>query len=1067
MNASSLITRLQRRPVGVLAWSTALLLAGAWAATQVPLEWAPTVELPEVTVSATWPGASPRAVERYVTAPIERAAARVAGTERIASYSTENSASVTLGISQETDVGLYVAQLNEQLAVLRETLPDRVWPRLTKRIPESLKDEQGFMELQVIGPRGLDELRQLTERRVKPRIQAIQGIAEIEVRGGTERELLIELDPDRLSTYGLGPQDIERQVRDLFADEAYGRLRGAGSSALLMRTPEQEVDGYRDLVVHVPPGLSAPVYLRDVASVELGPAPVRSISRIDGNPVVSMRLDRAKASNLVAVAESVYDAIEALRSELPDDVRVLVPQDRSEHVRAQLRDLTWRGGLGLILVVFVLLFMLKSVRATGVVLFSVAVSIAVAFLMIGPAGLSLNLLTIAGLVLVFGLLVDNAVVVVEQLMHHRGPNAGERALQTVWLPLVGGTLSTMVVMLPLVYLSGDLQALFLPFGVLVCVVLAASLVSAAVVAPVAGRRLKPLEVRPGRSRRLRRWAAAPYRLVARFPRTTVLAAVLAVGLPVWLLPYQISVVNDPEADPRSPTVRLASLYNETFDRSWVRDLRDWTDPVLGGLSRKFKREVTFGERWRYSPRPSVYVNLGFPPGHPIARADSLMLVFEREALASPSVEKAITHINESSASLRLTFSEQALLEAEPYLLRERLISHAVNTGGLRISVGGLIPDGYFSGVGSGISGIRLDAMGPNYEDLDRLMQAFADYVSGRSRRVAGVELNASRGYGFDQARQVLRFDWTSDSQLRSGVTAGQMARSLSPVFRAQTPVGHVDMGDEVQMGVRLAVKGVDDLDVERLIQQPFPVTDTSAVRLAGLATYVVEERPSAIRREDQRYVRTIQIDFRGPGQMANTFIESALEGFAVPVGYDIQRSSFSFFTDEVQRQFTWLLWATIALVFLITAAVFESWRLPLIVLLSVPTALIGVATGFLWTDAAFAEGAFIGAILMVGIAVNDSILLVDRFRQLREARPGGQASVLMRLAVRERLRPMITTTLTSVVTMLPMVVFPSETDFWLGLAVTVIGGLTASTLFAPLVSVAVVSMGSNKQVQAA
>jgi len=1062
--SSSFITRLQNRPVGVLSWSTAILIAGAWAAFQVPLEWAPTVELPEVRVTASWPGASPRAVERYVTAPIERASARVAGTESIESYSEEGTSSVTLSISDEVDVGVYVAQLNEQLAILRDVLPDRVWPRLTKQIPESLRDEQGFMTIKLIGPLGLDELRQLAERRVKPKLQSIPGIADIELSGGTQRELLIELSADKLSTYGLGPADVSRQLRDLFADAAYGRLRGGGTSALLMRTPEQKVAGYRSLVVHTVPGLSTPVHLSDIASIEMGPAPVRSISRIDGNPVVTLTIDRAKGSNLVGVAASVFEAIEILRAELPEGVQITVPQDRSENVREQLRDITWRGGLGLLLVVFVLLFMLKSVRATLVVLFSVGVSISVAFLLLGPAGLSLNLLTIAGLVLVFGLLVDNAVVVVEQLILHRGPGAAENALRTVWLPLVGGTLSTMVVMLPLVYLSGDLQALFLPFGLLVFFVLGASLVTAAVVVPIAGRHLSSEPRIQKRRGRLRSLVAIPYRLAARFPRLTLTAVILTLGLPVWLVPHQIAFVNARDADPTSAEYRLASLYNAALDRSWIRSIRDWSDPALGGLIRKFSREVTFGERWSYNPAPSVYVRMGFPPGHPIARADSLMLVFEREALVSPAVSKTLVSIYEASASLRVQFTEADLKTAEPYLLRERLISHAVNTGGLRISVGGLIPDGYFSGSGSGISGIRLEALGPNYEDLDLMLQSFAEYVRGRSRRVAGVELNSGRyGNRFGQARQVLRFAWSPDAQLRSGVSAGQLAASLTPVFRTRFPMGYVDLEGDVQTPVRLVVAGADQLDVERLIDQPFPVTDTTSIRLAGLASYTVEERPSGIQRLDQRYKRTIQIDFRGPGQMATAFIEAALDGFAVPVGYELRRSTFSFFTDDVKRQFSWVMWATIALVFLITAAVFESWSLPLVVMLSVPTAGIGVTAGFLWTGANFAEGAFIGAILMVGIALNDSILLVGRYRQLRELRPDSDPSLLARLAARERLRPMITTTLTSVVTMIPMVVFPSDTDFWQGLAVTVIGGLTASTLFAPIVSVAALSLGPGRK----
>lgn len=1037
-----------RRPVGVLAWSAALLLAGLWAAFQVPLEWVPQVELPIVRVSASWQGASPRAMERYVTAPIERAVQRVPGTESVESLSEEGFSNITLHVAEDVDLGLYVAQLNEQLTLLRGTLPDRVWPRLTKQIPEALRDEQGFMTVQLIAPLSLDEVRRLADRRVKPRLQSISGIADIEVIGGTQRELRITLDPDRLATSGVGAGEVGVRVRELLGDDAYGRLRDGGRSVLLMRTSEDRIDVFRSVVLRRTG--QVPIRLSDVADVAMEPAPVRSISRIDGQPVVTLRIDRAKGSHLIAVAEEVHAALQTLEEDLPEGARLIVADDRSESVRDQMNDVTWRGGAGLVLVVLVLLMMLRSVRATAAVLFSVGVSLAVAVLLLQPLGLTLNLLTVAGLVLVFGLLVDNAVVVVEQLLQRKDP---VEALRAVWLPLVGGTLSTMAVMIPLVYLSGELQTLFLPFGLLVAFTLGASLLTAALVVPVTARFL-PLHGPPGRlGRRFRHMVSWPYRLAARFPRVVTLVLIFALGLPVWLVPERISV----DAPEGAPVERLASLYNTVLDHRVARDVRDVVDPWLGGALRRFKREVSFGSGWSWTPRQEVYVNMGFPPGHPIERADSLMAGFERLALASESVSRVILDVREASANMRVQFHEEALTTAEPYILRERLIGSAVNIGGLRISVGGLVQDGYYSGVGSGISGVRLEARGPNYEDLDALARAFGRHLAGRSRRVAGVDVNADRYGRFEEARQVLRFDWTPESEERSGVSALEVAATLAPVFRTNFPMAYADLESDVQVPIRILVDGADRADIADVMVQPLSVNASTELVLQDVATYSVETRPSGIRRIDQRYRRFISVDFRGPPKMANEFVERELAAFAVPVGYSLEQAQFSFFTDEVQQSFGWMMLATILLVFIVTAAVFEHWRLPLIVMVSVPLSAVGVTWGFVWTGAQFAEGAFIGSILMVGIAVNDAILLVDRYRQHMAARPHGNPSLLMRLAVRERLRPMVTTTLTSVVAMIPMLVYADNADFWTGLAVTVIGGLTASTLLAPIMSVAVVS----------
>ena len=511
------------RPVAVLSWSIALLTAGIWAVFSTPLEWTPEVELPEVRITVDWAGASPRAVERYVAAPIERAVQAVAGTASVESFSEEGRATIILGVSRGVDLGPYVARIDDQLTFLREVLPPYVIPRLTKEIPEALRDERGFLTIQLVGPLTLDALYVYAEDRIVPKLRSLEGVGDIVVAGGSGRELLIELDPALLATYGVAPEDVRRRLREVTTDQTYGRLRDGRHGLLLMSPGEARTDALRKIVLKRPAG-ARPVYLSDVARVHFGFAPAFSISRIDGQPVVTLTLDRIPGSNMLEVARDVEQRLVALRADLPEGARLLVADDRSEDVRKQLRDLSRRGGLALILIVFVLLLMLRSVRATGIVFFAVAVPLAVAFLLLRPLGLTLNLLTLAGLVLVFGLLVDNAVIVVEQFVfrRERADRAGhlyeraKRALDAVWFPLLGGTLSTVAVLLPLVYLSGDLRTLFLPFGMLTGLTLLASLAGAALLIPVLARWL-PSRPPRRRVRRVLRTASFPYRLAARFP----------------------------------------------------------------------------------------------------------------------------------------------------------------------------------------------------------------------------------------------------------------------------------------------------------------------------------------------------------------------------------------------------------------------------------------------------------------------------------------------------------------------------------------------------------------------
>lgn len=1044
------------RPIAVLSWAAAILLAGGWAATRVPVEWVPRVELHEVNVQAYWFGGSPRQVERYVTAPIERAVQTVPGVEHIRSYSQEGSATIILEVAEEADLGSFVAQVNEQLQVVRAVLPERVFPRLTKSIPEELRDQQGFLILQLIGPQDADVLRAFAEREIQPRLSSIHGVAEVAVQGGTERELRIELDPDRLATYGVGPNDVRQAIFDANRDLTFGTFKAPGIARLAYSPPVAQIADLASAPVRARRNME-PIRLDDVADVVLGDAPLGSVSRIDGQPVVTITIDRARGSDLLEVAALVRERVDEMGESIPAGARLVVAVDRSESVRDQFESLVVQGGIGLLLVVLVLLFMLRSLRAVLVVVFSVGVAIAVAYLLFLPLGLTVNMITVAGMVLVFGLLVDNAVVVVEQFMLRKDPY---EALAAVWLPLLGGTLTTMVVLIPLVYLSGELRKLFVPFGVLVSVTLLASLVTAAVIVPVASRYLPRQHQAAGRPwKRLGRIVAAPYRWCARFPKTTLILFALLIGLPFWKMPTRIGAPAD-GAERARPVQRLVSLYNSVQQRDAMIVAREKIDPALGGVLRKFFRETTFGTPWSFGRREEVRVYLGFPPGNPVERADSLIRPFEAIALASPSVEQTIVRVTDQSATLTVSFPDEWLLRAEPYVMRERLIKRATLLGGIRVTVSGLVQDGYYSGGSYNTSGQRLVAYGPNLEELEALTDRFSAFLKRRSRRVRAVHASSSSLYGREE-REVVRIDWRATQHIEAGATASDLAGVLRPVFSSQTRAFEFPTASGDLMPGRIIVRNAESVQLGRLIARPLTVSDSLQVRLDAYTTPTMITRPSAVEREDQQYKMYLSVDFIGPYQLANNFIEESLAAFRAPSGYRIGRDSRSFFTEETQRSLLGLIAGTILLVFLITAVVFESWRLPILVLLSVPTALVGVAAAFLVSGATFSHGAFIGCVLLAGVAANDSILLGHRYQHLRRTHPGRNRRHMVRIAVRERLRPMWTTTLTSAAAMLPLIVLASDSDFWLGLALVVTGGLLASTTLAPLVTVALVSLGKR------
>ncbi|NNE33707.1 MAG: efflux RND transporter permease subunit, partial [Rhodothermales bacterium] len=593
-----------------MTWSCALLAIGCWHATRIPLEWSPNVELPEITVNASWEGAGPRQIERYVTAPIERMLQQIPGSAKITSLSEDGHSSVTVRIANGSDQRRYGLQLSEQLSLLRDSLPEQSRITFSRATPVALRDQDGFMTLQVVGPQAAFRLRQIAEE-LKSQLLGIRGIADVTIEGGSQREILITLNPDQMARYGLRAQRVEDALRDHADTRSMGTITTNDESILVMLKASVDIDDLGTTVVDFSAG-NRPVRLSDIGRVETIDAPRRSIARIDGQPVVSLRVDRARATNLIDVAERVHDSIRLSRLDVPDGVRILVSDDRSTTVREQLIALRLRGGLGVLLVILVLLSILRSAHATGIVGLCVVLSIVSALVLMKAFGLTLNLITIAGLLLVSGLLIDNAVVVVEQIMrrrsisHHKSyTSAVAKALKSVGLPLLGGTATTAAAMIPLVYLSGELRQIIVPFAVLVCLTLVVSLVIAVCAGAVLCQFIPNVPTKTRTAGKLGRITDYILLVASRHRWLTFASLALTIGVPIWLLPTQVLI--EETASPKK--ARLGRLYNATVGNETVQESRRWIEILLGGVSRPFFEKVQFGRQWDFANRPEVRVSL--------------------------------------------------------------------------------------------------------------------------------------------------------------------------------------------------------------------------------------------------------------------------------------------------------------------------------------------------------------------------------------------------------------------------------------------------------------------------
>ena len=994
-----------RRPVVATMIYAAVALLGAIAWREMPVELLPDTELPRLTVTATWPGTSPETVEAFLTAPLEATLQQVRSVERIESISEEGRAYVTVELQRDADMRFVRLDLSERLAALERDLPPDVrGPWTQAYVPQEFADQaRSFMRYTVTGPLTLEALGELVDSAIAPGLRDVEGVAQVVAAGGRRRAIEVELDEVRARALGLDPDRLRAQIASLEIQRAGGAVEQGGlERPVAMRDPIGSVTDILDMPVVA--DARRLVRLRDVAVLRDTREDAASHYRVDGRPAVTFDVFREPRTNVVDVAGAVRARIDDLRASLPPGVRLILEEDQSDAIRRQMSDLRFRALVGAGVIFLVLLLFLRSVPSSIVVFATIAFSILCTLNLMHFGGLTLNMLTLMGLAMGFGLIDDNAIVVLESV-HRRlslgdaPAEAAERGAREVLMPVIAATATTVAVVVPFVWLQGELRAYYLPFAIVVGFSMIASLLVSFTFVPALAARILPEPA----SRAGRRAPASQTP-----PRRSRLAAVPACAT---RNPWRVIVA----------TLVLVAASFRVFDTHVPRGVL-WTD-------------------W-WSDRSSLTVQIELPRGADIGRTDEYARFFEAELAGAAGVERYVTSVGAHHASIRATFDDPVAATALPLALKERLVVLGRRFGDADVRVHGLGPS--FHAGGASPPSYAIHVLGYNYAMVRDIAQELGTRLT-RFPRVRDVDTNASgRWYDRDRATEVvLRLD-------RARLAAhGLTARDVvDHVRRASGGAagGQVIMvgGDERTFVLRSSgARHADSIDLEESL---VPAPGGAEVRLGEIATAVERDVMTQIVRQDQQYRRVVTYEFRGPVRLGDRYRDAVVAATALPAGFAIEAESPWSWDREEQQQIALVVLAALALIFMVTAALFESLRQPFVVLLTVPMALTGVFLTFWLTGASFTREAYVGSIMMAGIVVNNAILLVDRNNQL--ARSGLDAHTAAVQAVVERARPILMTTATTVLGMLPLVLFTEAADanIWNAIGYAVIGGLISSTV---------------------
>ncbi len=986
-----------RRPVFAAMLILAMVVIGLISMSRLQLKLEPDIDFPFLSVRAELRGASPETMEREVTDILEESINSIEGIHSMSSVSSQGLSSIFVQFKLGYDVDVKAQEVRDKVALSRPLLPLDIEDPLVQKFD---LNAMSFMTIVLGGPVDIREISDIAKHDVKERLERIPGVGSVNILGSREREVRIWLDPLRLAGYGLAIEDVANTLRQENAELASGRIQGAEREwSVTTQGKARSVAEFGSIIVAERSGRL--VHLRDVAVVEDGMAEAQSIARLNTNPGVAIELQQASGSDLVAAARQIREEVASIQGALPPGIEIKVARDYAKIVEEQVSAVLFDMVLAAGLVVAVVLLFLRNFRSTVISAMAIPASVIATFTFFLITDLSINNMTLMALSLSIGLVIDDAIVVLESIFRkiEEGEGPIEAALhgtREVGLAVASTTLAVCGVFVPVFFMTSTMGRYFFEFGVTVVVAVLVSTLVAFTLTPMLASRVLSREHR--KEGVIFRSLETGLRSMENGYRSLL----------SWSLRYQ------------TLTVVFACLM------------------VGGGCAIMSTVPVNYFTK---DDLGEALVKAKLPIGTPLAATERTLRKMEQAIRTHPEVKDTLAiagdHLrhephrarvsvflsgkNDREQSLNEIFIElREIVDAALPDLQDLAVSHAeYGTGG-----------GEFSEIEYGIRGPDLERLEEYSNTLVDQMRADPRFTDVRSSHETG--------------RPQITLDVDRSRAAELGVSSMQVGRTLRTLLAGEKVGSFEELGNRYDVRVQVLPEYRDDpskLDLIRLRS-----LKGDLVPLAGAATVRVEDGAVEVRRED----RHRQIEVRANTNEATSLGEAVavLEGWAADLGIDrpyaFSRGGQAESMTEALTDIVFALSLAMLSIYMILASLFNSLTHPLVIMVSAPLSFIGGFLALKIAGLSFDIMSAMGLLVLMGLVMKNGILLVDYINQLRDQGVDKREAILRAGPV--RMRPVLMTSGALICGLLPMALSnDTGSEFRAPMAVIVIGGLATST----------------------
>lgn len=996
------------KPLFTLSIFTVLAILGIFGLSRLPLDFLPNISLPTLTIITSYPGASPDDIETTISKVIEDSVATAPNIDRISSDSIENLSTVTITFKWGTNIDSASADVRDKLDLVRAQLPrDAQAPVIykfdTSQIP--------VLVLGISADQSYRDLYQITDKKISPALKKIQGVGTVIISGGLERQINVDIDRYRLESYRLSMGQVNAALQAANLSLPAGSLK-SGELEYGIRVPGEfkSIGDISRVVVGSFGG--AAVYLEDVAEVTDSFKEPESVTEVDGDPGVVVMIQKQSEANTVQVASAVRKELEQLMPELPPDFRITYVQDISETITRSIDDLSGTLYWAVIFIFLCVFIFLRNFRSSIIIALTIPFPIIGVFLYMFFTGITINIISLASIIIAVGVIVDDAIVLLENIYRHREAKneppreAAIYGAGEVFGAVLATTTTNLVIFVPLLLVQGFIGVFFNQLSVVTIVIIAMSFVTAMILTPMLS-----------------------------------------------------SVMLDVNKEKKKDHPLLMRIYDIT--EQWLQSIENGYKNLLGWAIDNRTKVIVIGIAGFVLSMPLflftgteflpdldtglISANIALPAGARLEETTKIMEELQsRVKKEVPELEFILVTAGSGGRMGMSTKSGpnygKVYIKLVPLSQRKRDIKEIQRQiSDIALSLPGLKSIDY-SGMGAnqmagGGRPITLEIYGSDFEK----MEAYAQTLKDRVEKVPGVtDLLISR----EKSNPEYSLNVDRDKAAALGLSMYDVALAARGFLYGTVATKYRDAGDEYDVFVRLAEKDRRSL---RDINSVY-VTGRSGVNisLGNIVTPTLSNAPQVIQRKNQQRLVVVDSDYfgRSLGDITRD-IRKIIASIDMPEGVSVKIAGNTEQMAESFRSLFVALLLGVALIYLVMVAQFESFLEPFIVMFAIPFAVVGVVWSLIITGYPFGVMSFVGLILVTAIAVKNSIVLVDFINILRAR--GFEIREAILESGRTRLRPILMTSLTTGLALIPIIFGRGEgSGFWKNMAVSVLGGLTVS-----------------------